>query len=309
MDQQKIENRIAELKTIKQPDQNTKEWFEFRWNLLSASSMWKVWGTQSSQNQLILGKCKPIDDKSKHVNINSTFHHGHKYEPLSTMLYEYLFDTEISEWGCIRHRDYNFIGASPDGINTKKGNDRYGRMLEIKNIVNREITGEPKMEYWIQMQIQMEVWDLDECDFLETRFKEYESEEDFKKDGSFQKTSNDKMKGIIVCFYDNGKPVYKYSPLGISEEGYDKWYDDCLDKNSTITWVRNIYWYLDQYSCVLTLRNREWFNGVVNDIHNCWKTILYERQHGYEHRRPKKRKKKEEKVISIVTETFNNCKS
>ena len=58
VEQQKIENRIAELKTIKQPDQNTKEWFEFRWNLLSASSMWKVWGTQSSQNQLILGKCK-----------------------------------------------------------------------------------------------------------------------------------------------------------------------------------------------------------------------------------------------------------
>ena len=304
-----MEKKILDLKNIKQPDQNTKGWFEFRWNLLSASSMWKVWGTQSSQNQLILGKCKPIKDTSRHVNINSTFHHGHKYEPLSTMLYEYLFDTEISEWGCIRHKKYDFIGASPDGINTKKGNARYGRMLEIKNIVNREITGKPKMEYWIQMQIQMEVWDLEECDFLETRFKEYESEEDFKMDGTFQKTSKDQMKGVIVCFYDDGKPIYKYAPLCVSEEQYDKWYDDCLDEHSTITWVRNIYWYLDQYSCVLVLRNREWFNGVVDDIHNCWKTILHDRVHGYDHRKPKKRKKKEEKVITISTEAFNNCKN
>ena len=306
---EKIEKRIDELKKMDQLGQNTKEWFEFRWNLLSASSMWKVWGTPATQNQLIYGKCKPVDDKSQHVNINSTFHHGHKYEPLSTMLYEYLFDTEITEWGCIKHKDYEEIGASPDGINTKKGNPRFGRMLEIKNIVNREITGNPKKEYWIQMQIQMEVWDLDECDFLETRFKEYESEEEFKKDGSFQKTVNDQMKGIIVCFYHNKKPVYKYAPFGITEEEYEKWYDECLDADPTITWVRNIYWRLDQYSCVLVLRNREWVRGVVEDIRDVWKTILYDRKHGYDHRKPKKRKKKEEKIISIATEAFNSCKN
>ena len=30
-------------------------------------------------------------------------------------------------------------------------------MLEIKNPVSREITGIPKEEYWIQMQLQMEM--------------------------------------------------------------------------------------------------------------------------------------------------------
>ena len=72
-------------------------------------------------------------------------------------------------------------------------------MLEIKNPTTRKISGIPKKEYWIQMQIQMEVWDLDECDFLETVYKEYESEEDFNKDGdSFIKNANGKRKGIIV---------------------------------------------------------------------------------------------------------------
>jgi hypothetical protein len=42
-------------------------------------------------------------------------------------------------------------------------------MLEIKNVVSREITGIPKPEYYVQMQLQMEVCDLEECDFLETK--------------------------------------------------------------------------------------------------------------------------------------------
>ena len=155
----------------------------------------------------------------------------------------------------------------------------------------------------------MEVCDLDECDFVETRFTEYENEEEFMKDGTFEKTIDGKIKGIIVNFYDGKEPKYVYSPLGMNEEEYEKWYDECLDADPTITWVRNIYWRLDQYSCVLVLRNREWFRGVVEDIRDVWKTILYDREHGYDHRKPKKRKKKEEKIISIATEAFNSCKN
>jgi hypothetical protein len=45
--------------------------------------------------------------------------------------------------------------------------------------VNREITGIPLEAYWIQMQVQMEVCDLDECDFFETQFKEFDTSEEF----------------------------------------------------------------------------------------------------------------------------------
>ena len=57
-------------------------------------------------------------------------------------------------------------------------------MLEVKNIYNRDIDGNPKEEYWIQMQIQLETCDLEICDFLETRFKEYELEEEYFEDVS-----------------------------------------------------------------------------------------------------------------------------
>ena len=54
-------------------------------------------------------------------------------------------------------------------------------MVEIKNIVNREISGRPSEAYWIQMQLQMECCNIDVCDFVETRFKEYETEEESVK--------------------------------------------------------------------------------------------------------------------------------
>jgi len=108
-------------------------------------------------------------------------HWGQRFEPVSQMIYQAMYNTKIQEFGCIRHRNHAFIGASPDGVNVDPESERYGRMLEIKNPVNRELTGIPKPEYWVQMQGQMEVCDLDECDFLETVFKEYDSEEAFYK--------------------------------------------------------------------------------------------------------------------------------
>ena len=63
-------------------------------------------------------------------------HWGQKYEPLSIMIYEKMYQTKIEDFGCIKHESHSFIGASPDGINIDKTNNRYGRMLEIKNIVN-----------------------------------------------------------------------------------------------------------------------------------------------------------------------------
>ena len=139
------------------------------------------------------------------VNVNTTLHWGQKYEPLSVLIYEKIYDTKVDDFGCLQHDTYMFLGASPDGINIDPSSDRFGRMLEIKNVVNREITGIPKKEYWIQTQLQMEVCDLNDCDFLETRFVEFENE------GAFYEDTTDKKKGIIMYFHSpDGKPHYIY---------------------------------------------------------------------------------------------------
>jgi putative phage-type endonuclease len=159
--------QIEFLRNKPQPEQRTDEWYKFRYNLLTASSIWKTFSSPNSQNQLIYEKCTPLNvDKYHSVNTESAMHHGQKYEDLSLMYYEKIYNTKVEDFGCIKHDDYYYIGASPDGINVDPSSSRYGRMLEIKNIVNREITGIPKEEYWIQMQVQMETCNMNDGEDL-----------------------------------------------------------------------------------------------------------------------------------------------
>jgi putative phage-type endonuclease len=314
-----LEEKIKIIEEKPQPSQRSEEWYKFRYNLLTASNAWKAFGSQSSQNQLIYEKCLPLNiNKYNMVSTESTLHWGQKYEPISIMLYEYMCDTKIKDFGCVPHSIYKFLAASPDGINICKKSLLYGRMLEIKNIVNRQITGIPKEEYWIQMQLQMETCNLNECDFLETRFVEYESEEEFNADGSFCYTQNKDPKGIILYFMTDGKPYYEYAPLFLSKDNFDIWENEMMEKHKSDTWVKTIYWHMPEMSCVLVLRNKIWFEEAINNLDNIWNIIEKERIEGYSHRAPRRNQsvkksiyidsisKKKECYINIQDLSSNN---
>ena len=302
-----ITKKLDYLRKMPQPPPRTTEWYIFRNNLITASNAYKIFDTDASRNQLIYEKCLAFNQKIlivpeeteefKHVNVLSPLHWGQKYEHVSVMIYEDKYQTKIEEFGCIRHDRHSFLGASPDGINVDENSGRYGRLIEIKNVVNREITGIPKLEYWIQMQLQMETCDLDECDFLETKFKEYETEEEYLKDEC-------EYKGIIMYFsYRNGTPKYIYKPLQNHDELWEETMMTTYQEQGLI-WIQNIYWKLEILSCVLVLRNKLWFEYVIYDIRNFWKIIEYERENGFDHRKAKKRLKKiqdEEESKCLIT--------
>ena len=295
-----LQEKIDYLGNKPQPQQRTEEWYEFRHNLITASNAYKAFENQNTQNQLIYEKCQSLSsqgDKFSFVNVETTFHWGQKYEPISVMYYEAEYNTRVGDFGCIQHDKYKFLGASPDGINNDPSRPlRFGRMLEIKNIVNRDIDGIPKKEYWIQMQLQMETCDLDECDFLETRFNEYECETDFLDDGeNFTTTKKGDLKGIIMYFSTKeGRPHYVYKPLAMDKEEYEQWFEENMTALSeTMCWIKNIYWRLDEVSCVLVLRNKTWFQRNICQLENIWKTIERERITGeFSSRAPNKRVKK-----------------
>ena len=322
------EQKIIGLRNIPQPQQRTPEWYQFRWNLITASNAWKAFESQNTINQLIYEKCQPIkkfddnngdDEQVKMVNTNTSLHWGQKFEPLSVLIYERKFNTTVEDFGCIQHPTYKFIGASPDGINVDKNGDRYGRMLEIKNVVSRDINGIPKKEYWVQMQLQMEVCDLDECDFLETKFTEYPDYNAYKDDNiqgekiQGEKIQGEKMKGIIIYFHTKeGKPFYVYKPLDLVEEDdVSKWEDDILSlyqsEEYKYTYMKFIYWKLDVFSCVLVLRNKEWFKNNIPQLEKVWKIIEQERVTGYEHRAPAKKVKKEEGCKPFTSTSTQGC--
>ena len=328
--QNRIEQNIEYLRSVPQHQQRTPEWYKRRNEMITASSAWKVFKSDSNINQIVYEKCSaaaalastsiteslssddtdaacetivssvsaptPTPTKAQYVNVNSPLHWGQKYEEISRILYESRNNTQVGEFGCIPHSDYPFLGASPDGININPSSPLYGRMLEIKNIVNREIDGVPLEEYWIQMQLQMQVCKCDECDFLETRFKEYADEEEFLKDAAsdfdneFHLTNARTLKGVFSYFIkDGGTPVYYYAPLYLTRKEYDTWCEEIIDKHTDLVWIKNIYWYLDQYSCVLVLRNDIWFQNAIPQIEKVWNIILHERESGFAHRAPKKR--------------------
>ena len=317
--------QLTVLRGKPQPAQRTPEWYQFRHNLITASNAYKAFDSQATKNQLIYEKCQPLTNTNaitnldsdfveevKMVNVNSSLHWGQKYEPLSVKVYEYEYNTGVEDFGCIQDDEYAFLGASPDGINTDIHSERYGRMLEIKNIVNREIDGIPKKEYWIQTQLQMKVCDLDECDFLETRFTEYLDQAAFKEDVNPDEIYEDddglefvnvcmskdlKHKGIILYFHTKeGKPHYVYKPMNvIHPDDILEWEDKMLELYQSdkynYTYIKFIYWKLDQMSCVLVCRNRQWFEDNIAELKALWDTVVLERVSGFEHRAPNRKTK------------------
>jgi hypothetical protein len=144
------------------------------------------------------------------------------------------------------------------------------------------------------MQIQMETCNLDECDFLETRIKEYETEVAFYADSLAE------YKGVILFFLPKPEsiettrksPFFEYMPLFISleKQNIQKWIESMQEKfQSEYVLYETVYWRLDEYSCVLVERNSEWFSTVLPKIESVWKMVESERITGYEHRAPNRR--------------------
>ena len=296
------------VKSIPQVAQRTQEWYDERDNMITASSVWKIFASEAQRNSLIYDKCVGSNGQRKSSAFGgpSTLQWGTKYEPVSRELYMLRHPTygKVEEYGCIPHRQYPFLGASPDGIAEN------GRMLEIKNIVNREITGEPLEAYWIQMQIQMEVCDLEVCDFVETRFKEFDSERAFYE-------SEHETKGVILQFMPRtnvmtgeitGSPEYVYFPLlfNSDKQTIDEWIQEKQAEREDSVLYYTYYWWLDEYSECVVQRNRLWFEAAIPEIEDCWNTVVKERAEGYGHRAPQSRKS----MASILAHTVldSNCK-
>ncbi len=190
--QKRLFDQYKYLANLPQPAQKSKEWFDMRNNMITASNCGSV-----------IGECKytPIKalliDKiglGEKFRENKFVYHGKKYEKIAIMIYENIYNSKVGEFGLIQHPTISYLGASPDGICMSltldgKINKLIGRMLEIKCPPARKIQSNGKIKgdicpdyYWIQVQIQLECCDLDECDFWQCHLIEYESEKDFIND-------------------------------------------------------------------------------------------------------------------------------
>jgi len=134
-------------------------------------------------------------------------------------------------------------------------------MLEIKCPYSRKIEeGVPPIHYWAQMQLQLEVADLDECDFLECEIRELGCEAEFKSRVIGEKQA----KGILlnkVGELANSETKYIYPPDELREcEEYISWSNGVIDsyKRESIE-VVPIYYFISKWFVVNVKRRKEWF--------------------------------------------------
>jgi len=188
----KLQDHFNKLKNLPQPEQRTKEWFDYRHNRITASDTASAIDLNPYEpvESFILKKCDPTHKFLDNQNV----YHGKKYEPIATSIYEYIYNNKVIEFGALPSENYKILGASPDGICSSstldyKFSPLLGRMLEIKCVVLRKIYTSGKIAghicpyyYYCQVQQQLECCDLEKCDFWQCKLTEYKSRTNYLTD-------------------------------------------------------------------------------------------------------------------------------
>jgi putative phage-type endonuclease len=279
--------KLKNLKTLELPEQRTPEWYALRKKILTASSLAGALDKChfTSRDELILGKI----EETPYVS-NPITEWGVKYEDVAVMFYEEMYKTKILDFGLVPHPDFDIFGASPDGIceDLNNGNDEYiGRMVEIKCPPKRKFTKTVLPGYWMQMQGQMEVCDLDECDFFQVKLEEYESFEDysndrFEIDGVTQdgRTSLNYPKGVVATYKVADKLIYDFCPLNKSNEELLTWMkfhreNDIGENKKAENLFEMKLWRIERYECTLVKRDHGWWNSMIGEILRFSKDLEY----------------------------------
>ncbi len=179
---------------------------------------------------------------------------GHRFEPLTRKIYELELagvGTVCDTLGRFTHQVHPWLSASPDGV--VLAGPLAGRLVEIKSPKSR-IPGEfVPSDYYVQMQIQMEVCDIDAVDFIEARFAQGPAD-DYDK----EEAASSEWKGRIQVYGHLEKQdtwVYRYS-----EPVEDL--DDAVmpaAPPADLPLLEESVWWLVSWHPRTVLRNRDWW--------------------------------------------------
>lgn len=232
-------------------EQRTPEWYAARGDMITASDFAQALGLGKfgSKKQLLRKKCGFGDTFDANC---APIQWGVRYEKVACDIYiKRNNGIRVHEFGLLRHPEKAFIGASPDGIT------EFGVMLEIKCPYRRKITGEVPDQYMYQIQGQLEVCNLDECDYLEVGLHEVGADEFWRRhaEGTFPTEYG------IVAEESDGKFTYS-TPETI--DAFNSEYGG---------YMRLYYWYLHTYSCVRIDRNYSFAKTLLEDVEKVWRQV------------------------------------
>lgn len=149
------------------PEQRTELWFQQRNSMVTASEVAAVLGVSKfqSRNVALRNKVGTIlkDDKIGTRYTDSVITRwGNTHEDMVRERFCKMYNDVAHDVGCIPHPTIPYLGASPDGVLES------GALIEIKCPYKRVINpNEVPLQYWHQIQLQLEVCGLDLCYYVE----------------------------------------------------------------------------------------------------------------------------------------------
>ena len=152
--------RARELLAAEYAEQRSQEWLDLRDQMITASDVASAIGDNHYETPDAFIKKKVL--RTKWAG-NAATEHGTLLEPLVRDLYDARTGRKSHEIGLVQHREYPWLGASPDGVTED------GLLIEIKCPLTRKIEAKVPKHYWPQVQLQLEITDLEECDFIQYR--------------------------------------------------------------------------------------------------------------------------------------------
>jgi hypothetical protein len=175
---------VQHLLSLPQIPQRTADWYAQGKQVLTASEFSTIFKTPRAVSQLVVAKSGVLSAAAAAASPAPTnrlacmscemgpFDWGIRFEPVVKAYLERIWGATIAEAGRLLHPTDKRLAASPDGLIVAAADpDRVGRLVEIKCPITREIGGGAPVpfDYWCQMQLQMEVTGIDECEYVEVK--------------------------------------------------------------------------------------------------------------------------------------------
>lgn len=256
--------QLNALQALPKLEQRTPLWYEKRSGMITASDYAQAInkGKFGTQRDFFAKKCGYEVD-----NFDSTMAPlvwGIRYEQVAIDAYSKKnAGLRVHEFGLLEHPDMGFLGASPDGITDT------GVMVEIKCPYRRKINGIVPQQYYYQVQGQLDVCNLEECDFCECELLQYDTKDEFKR--HFHDNSN--FKGIVIET-KNADQQYLYVDPRIWSSLSDQ-LDWLSEQTSALgdQLVRVFYWQLYKYSVIRVYRDKAFIAKLYEDLTPVWNSV------------------------------------
>ncbi len=281
-----------------QVEQRTEEWYSQMTDLLTASELGQIFKSPRTRGQLVLSKAnREVRGGSGGLavpsELMSAFDWGIRFEPVAKMIYETLFPgTKIHDVGRLFHPSLARCAASPDGI-VLGTHERSGRLIEIKCPVSRDITNASiPDDYYAQMQQQLEVTDLEECDYFEIKIRSrYSKENPLLVQGEARHYGVlwriEYIEPATADTPEKHMTYYKYGPVGDMSA-------NCIGLPEGHHIVEVIPWEVIKINLTTVKRDRGWWSMAKTKIEEFWRDVEAARRGEFvlpESSRPSKPKK------------------